>query len=323
MKGSAHNSTHKILYKNTRHTTLVFMLCCYCRCVAFKSFQNCKYALDNELTRDRNNCKCRAMSSNCKWNSSHISPFRYQSSQNKCTLTCGCLVATDTPAPAHAIMPPSMVLSHPRRTYAVVQEHMVEEQQKKKHRNEIAGVVHIKRMVSVAPQVCTTLATSRKTVRNGSYPENSKRTLQPASTEYDGIGAHTTQNANFPTKKIGPTTLVLVLRYCCRWVASGSSEICACALDNELARDRNNCKCRATSSNCKWSSSHISPFTWEGSWDKCTFTSGCPVATHAPATSHAVTPQAVLSVLSICDKLTVFSNNTCLKNRKNNNIETR
>ena len=34
---------------------------------------------------------------------------------------------------------------------------------------------------------------------------------------------------------------------------------------------------------------YISPFTCDGSWDKCTFTSECPVATDAHATTHAIT----------------------------------
>ena len=104
----------------------------------------------------------------------------------------------------------------------------------KRHRNEIARVIDIKRMCSVAPQYCTTLGTSRNTVRNEIHPEKKKRTLQPASTAYDGIGARTTQHVKFLTKNTRHTTLVFMLCYCCHWVTFKSSQNCANVLDNEL-----------------------------------------------------------------------------------------
>ena len=104
-------------------------------------------------------------------------------------------------------------------------------------------IVNCNRLFSLAHQDCTTLGTSRKTVRNGRYPENSKRKLQQKMMG-SARAQHNTQN---PYKNSRHTTLVFMLCYCCRWVAFKSSKNCTCPLDHERTRDRNNW----------WNSSHI------------------------------------------------------------------
>ena len=369
----------------------------YCfRWVSFKSSKNCAYALDNELTRDRNNCKCRATSSNCNWTSSHISPFRYQGSQNKCTFTCGCLVATDTPATTHAITP-QLVLFVPPATNQPCSPRTYVSRTAKETKKRNSEVIDCYRICSLTHQNCTTTATSRNTVGKGMRPETPKapaitsqnfikpkknqrhtffktkeeethkrqttKTFQTHKTasarKWTGINETNNnkcetcrtcqlvapmvtkqQHQNWQNEQQRPnvktastdsfwigawndndiqqyhkhdTWCPTVLNNCCCWVAFKSSKNCACALDNELTRYRNNCKCRATSSNCDWSSSHMSPFTRDGSWDNCTFTCGCPIATgtHA-ARSHAIAPQSVL-LCPTRDELTVFSTKTCLQ----------
>ena len=210
-----------------------------------------------------------------------------------------CPVATHAPATSRAITPQSMLLCPRRNELTLFSTNTCLKDGIKTQRNGITEVIDCNRLFPLAHQDCTTLAPSRKTVRNGSYPEKSKRTLQLASTEYDGIDARTTQHEKVPTKTLQHNSCFHVVFLLPLGTTSGSSKNCACALDHEQTRDRNNCKCRSTSSDCTWTSPHISPFTYEGSWDKCTFTGGCPVATHAPATTHAITPQSVLSVSSV------------------------
>ena len=132
--------------------------------------------------------------------------------------------------------------------------------------------------------------------------------MQLASTEYDGIGARTL-NTITSLQKHYNTTLVFMLCFCCRWAQPPAHPKTVHAHLTMNGLETNN---------CYWNMSHMSPFTCDGSWDKCTFTSGCPVATHAPATSHAITPQSVLSVPFICDELSVFSKKTYLKNGRKN-----
>ena len=132
------------------------------------------------------------------------------------------------------------------------------------------------------------------------------------SSEYESIVVHTTQHVKFLTKSVHNSCFHTVLLLS---LAFKSSKIAAYALDNELTRDRNNYKCRSTSSNCDWTSSHISPFTQEGSWDKCKSTCGCPITTDGPATSQAITPQSML-LCPTRDEHSLFSTNTHFKNCK-------
>ena len=187
-----------------------------------------------------------------------MSPFTCDGSWDKCTFTSGCPVATHAPATSHAITPQS-VLSVPficdelsvfsKKTY-------LKNGRKNLRRNEIAGVIDCKRMFSLRLPDCTTLGTSRNTVRNERHPKKSKRTLQLASTECDGIGARTTQHDKVPTKTLQHNSCFRVVFLLPLGTTSGSSKNCACALDHERTRDRNNCKWHVTSSNCKWNSSH-------------------------------------------------------------------
>ena len=134
------------------------------------------------------------------------------------------------------------VLSHPRRTYAVLREHMFGERHKDTTKWN-SEVIKCNRLFPLAQQDCTTIATSRKTVRNGSYPENPKRKLQQ-----NMMGSARAQlNTQNSYKNSRHTTVVLVQCYCCPWVAFKSSENCTCPLDHERTRDRNNW----------WNSSHI------------------------------------------------------------------
>ena len=83
-----------------------------------------------------------------------------------------------------------------------------------------------------------------------------------------------------------------------------------------MTRDPNNCTCCDMSFKDNWNSSHVSPFKWERSWDKRTFTSKCPVATDATATTHAMTRQSMPCVPPDLI-LAMFSMNTWLKNGQN------
>ena len=246
----AHNSTRKIPYK-TQDTQLLFILCYCCRWVLYNHTHNlCKRS--QYLTDSRPKQLQMSLQRPTVFGPRPI----FLSSRIKTPGTNTHLLAGVRSWLTH--LPHHMqsrlyrwFLSHPRRTYAVLREHMFGE----RHKNTTkwnSEVVNCNRLFPLAQQDCTTLATSRKTVRNGSYPENSKRKLQPASTECDGIGAHTTQNAKVPTKTLQHNSCFHVVFLLPLGTTSGSSKNCACALDNELTRYRNNCKCRSTSSNCKW-----------------------------------------------------------------------
>ena len=100
------------------------------------------------------------------------------------------------------------------------------------------NVTDCNRLFPLAHQTCKTLDTSRNTARNGSYPEKSKRTLQLASTEYDGIGARTTQHDKVPTKTLQHNSCFHVVFLLPLRTTSGSSKNCACALDHERTRDQ-------------------------------------------------------------------------------------
>ena len=69
------------------------------------------------------------------------------------------------------------------------------------------------------------------------------------SSEYESIVVHTTQHVKILTKSLHNSCFHTVLLLP---LAFKSSEIDVYALDNELTRDRNNCKCRSTSFNCNW-----------------------------------------------------------------------
>ena len=129
--------------------------------------------------------------------------FTCHGSWDKCAIPSGCPVATDAPATSHAVRPQSVhsVLFICDKL-TVFSKNTWLKNSKKTHRNEIARVIDCKRMFSVAPQDCTTLGTSRNTIRNEIHPEKSKRTLQPASTAYEGIGARTAQHVKFFTKTL-------------------------------------------------------------------------------------------------------------------------
>ena len=88
----------------------------------------------------------------------------------------------------------------------------------KTQRKRNSEVIDCNRLFPLAHQDCTTIVTSRKTVRNGSYPEKSKRTLQPTSTEYDGESARAQLNTqNFLKKTQDPQLLFS----CCVFAAVG------------------------------------------------------------------------------------------------------
>ena len=88
------------------------------------------------MTPNCNNCTCCDMSSKKNnWNSSHVSPFKWIRSWDKCTFTSKCPAATVAPATQHMQSRLTRChLSHLKRTYHVLHEHMVEE--RKTQRNE-------------------------------------------------------------------------------------------------------------------------------------------------------------------------------------------
>ena len=123
---------------HTTNTTLVLQPCCIFTIVGHPSihFKQKAYALAHKLTRT-----CCATSSNCNWNSSNMPPITYESFLDKCAFYLLPGVRSQLTAMPHNTCNQTALnrcpVSHLRRTYRVLHEHMFEERQKPQ-RNETA-----------------------------------------------------------------------------------------------------------------------------------------------------------------------------------------
>ena len=147
------------------------------------------------MTPNCNNCTCCDMSSKKNnWNSSHVSPFKWIRSWDKCTFTSKCPAATVAPATQHMQSRLTRChLSHLKRTYHVLLEHMVEEKQKTQRNEMVRSLIANESRNTVRKKNDdddTTLShhipkrrnLSRHTPRSFPtiYPSNTTRTVYPS-----------------------------------------------------------------------------------------------------------------------------------------------